>query len=137
MLRYILALAASVLLLAASDISWQGDYAAAQQTALQNHKKIFVMITTPDCTWCKKLKATTLQEPAVVARLEAAYASVQVTRNVDAYPAELKAEMVPMCYFLAADGTVIDYARGYWDTDDFNLILDDVEKRQKALKERP
>jgi thioredoxin-related protein len=135
-MRHLLLLLFILLALRASDITWQSDYAAAQQRAQQNGKKIFVMISTPECTWCRKLEATTLSDPTIIERLEKEYASVHVTRDVDAYPKELEAVVTPMCYFLAADGTVIDYARGYWGTDDFNLILSDVNKRLTKMKEQ-
>ena len=120
--------------LMAGGLNWQSDYQSAQSKATTEKKKIFVFISTPECTWCKKLEATTLSDPGIVERLNAEYASVHVTRDVDAYPANLKAVVVPMCYFLASDGSVIDYARGFWDTTDFNLILNDVEKRLKKMK---
>lgn len=121
--------------LMAGELSWEPDYATAQQHAQKEQKKIFVFISTEECTWCKKLEATTFRDDAIVKRLEAGYRSVHVTRDKDVYPAEIKAAVVPMCYFLTAEGKVIDYTRGYWGADDFNLILDDVEKRLQKMKE--
>ncbi len=135
MLRSAWALIATAALLGAAEIHWYPDYATTEQHAQQEQKKIFVFISTEDCTWCKKLEATTFRDDAIVKRLEADYRSVHVTRDKDVYPAELKAVVVPMCYFLTAEGKVIDYTRGYWGSDDFNLILDDVEKRQHKMKE--
>lgn len=121
--------------LMAGAVTWQSDYQTAQAKAAAEHKNIFVFISTPECTWCKKLEATTLSEPAIVKRLEAEYTSVHVNRGIDTYPQQLQAVVVPMCYFLSSDGTIIDYARGYWEATDFNLILNDVDKRMKKMKE--
>ncbi len=122
-------------LLHAASPAWQPDYAAAAASAQKEGKNLFVFISTEDCRWCRKLEAFTLSDPAVAERLNGAYASVHVTRDRDAYPAHLEAPVVPMCYFLLPDGTVIDFARGFWDTTDFNLILNDVDKRLKKIKE--
>lgn len=129
-----LLLSASLLLLG-GELSWEASYRSASDHAVQEQKKIFVFISDEECTWCRKLETTTLRDDAIVKRLNDGYRAVHVTRGKDAYPSELKAVVVPMCYFLTPEGNVIDYARGYWDTTDFNLILDDVEKRMKKMKE--
>lgn len=132
-MRFLLFLPLLALQLVAGGLGWQSDYQSARAKAAAEGKKIFVFISTPECTWCKKLEATTLSDPGIVKRLDAEYASVHVTRDVDTYPENLKAVVVPMCYFLTNEGNVIDYARGYWETTDFNLILNDVEKRMKKM----
>ncbi|MDX1295860.1 MAG: thioredoxin family protein [Sulfurimonadaceae bacterium] len=135
-MRLLFALMLTAVTLLAAPLTWQKDYATAQQLAKQNNKKIFVFISTEDCNWCDKLEATTLSDPDIVSRMEKEYASVHVTRGKDLYPKELKAVVVPMCYFLDSNGNIVDYARGYWDSTDFNLILNDVNKRMKKMKEK-
>ncbi len=125
------------LTLSASSILWQKDYAAAQELAQKENKKIFVFISTETCTWCRKLEATTLSDPKIVSRLNGEYVSVHVDKNHSTYPEILKAPVVPMSYFLKSDGTIVDFARGYWDTVDFNLILNDVDKRIKKMEKQP
>ena len=124
------------LTLSASSIIWQKDYASAQELALKENKKIFVFISTETCTWCKKMEATTLSDPKVVKRLNSEYVSVHVDKDHSKYPEKLKAPVVPMSYFLKSDSTIVDYARGYWDTVDFNLILNDVNKRIKKMEKQ-
>jgi thioredoxin-related protein len=123
-------------LLFSASLTWQQDYATAKSVAQEENKKIFVFISTEDCTWCEKLEATTLSDSHIVSRMEEEYASVHVTRGKDVYPKELKAVVVPMCYFLDSDGNIVDFTRGYWDTTDFNLILNDVNKRIMKMKEK-
>lgn len=126
----------TTIVLHAASIQWQPDYPTAEKMAQETGKKMFVFISTPDCTWCKKLKETTLSDPDIVARLEAEYVSLHVTRNHDTYPDELKAAVVPKCYFLTSQGSIIDYTRGYWSASDFNLILNDVNKRLKKMEKK-
>jgi thioredoxin-related protein len=121
-------------LLMGAGLSWEHDYRSALAHAMKEQKKIFVFISDEECDWCRKLETTTLGDDAIVGRLSDGYRSVHVTRGKDDYPSELQAVVVPMCYFLTPEGKVIDYARGYWDATDFNLILDDVEKRMKKMK---
>jgi len=120
----------------ASEVAWHKSYKKAVKTAKAQNKLIFVFISSTDCKWCEKFKKTTLRETEIANRINKEYASVYVTRDVDTYPAKLKAPVVPMHYFLDSDENIIDYSRGYWDKVDYNFILDDVQKRLKKQRKK-
>ncbi len=123
-------------LLSGAELSWADSYADAVAKAKAENKNVLVLISKDRCRWCKKLKTTTLQDEAVVARVERGYVAVEVTRGVDDYPEYLKAKMVPMSYFLYPDGSLIMRGvAGYWSTEDYMSFLDDVDykiKKQRA-----
>ena len=110
-----------------AEIDWAHSYAQAQERAKKEHKNILLLITTESCRWCRRMEATTLQDDAVVKRLNAEYVALHVTRDKDEYPKELVAQRVPMSYFLKPDGEVIHDMMGYWNVEDYLSILDDVE----------
>lgn len=129
MLKFLLLL--FPLLINASGTGWGNDFEAAKARAAKEGKSIYVLITTERCRWCKKMKQTTLADPGIRARISRLSVPVELTRNVDRYPGELKAPMVPMHYFLDAQGAVLAKFPGYWGGEDFNAFLDDVERKMK------
>ena len=135
-LKSLLLLSFLVFSLNASEVNWSKSYEEALASAKKENKLVYVFITTVDCEWCEKFKHSTLRESKIVKRLNKEYSSVEVTKNVDTYPKELKAVVAPMHYFLDANGNIVDYSRGYWDKLDFNFILDDVQKRLKKQRKK-
>jgi uncharacterized protein YyaL (SSP411 family) len=119
----------------AAQIDWSDSYAAACRKAAETHKNVLLLITTESCGWCRRLERTTLREDAVVAKINANFVAVHVTRGRDDYPKSLKAKMVPMSYFLHPDGSVFYRMPGYWTSEDYLSILHDAEK--KAAKSAP
>jgi len=130
-MRYFLGLFLFSVLMAASADDRCRDFAAAKQQAAKEEKVVYVLITTPDCRWCRRFEQTTLADAKVKARLEALAVGVEVTRGDGGYPDTLSAPMVPMHYFLAPDETVLVKMPGYWNVVDFMSILDDVERKRK------
>lgn len=120
-----------LLSLSAGELGWTNDYEAARKEAAATGKVIYVLVTTPVCRWCKKLKTTTLADPEVRGRLERLAVGVEATRSIDNYPSKLKAPMVPMSFFLSPNDRVLVKMPGYWGKEDFMSILDDVERKVK------
>lgn len=132
-MRVFLAMLMSLIVLHAGEIRWHDNYEAAKTLAESQNKRLFVFMSTQDCQWCKKLEATTFIHPDIVARVDKDYVAVHLDRDHDAYPKTINAQVVPMCFFLTSSGEMIDFTRGYWDDVDFNLILNDVDKRLKKM----
>lgn len=130
-MRKLVLMAVAAVSLFGTQINWAHSYAQAQALAQKEHKKILVLISTEKCRWCRKLESTTLEDAAVIQRINEGYVAVHVTRDKDAYPAGLKAKMVPMSYFLDANGSVIHSMPGYWESMDYLAILRDVEYKLK------
>ena len=128
-MRYLIGLSLFSLLLQAAP--WSESYSDALAAAQKEGKAVYLLITAPECRWCRKFKQTTLTDGAVRKRLERLAVGVEVYRGQGDYPKHLKAPMVPMHYFLAADGSVLVKMPGHWNIEDFMSILDDVERKRK------
>jgi thioredoxin-related protein len=115
----------------ASDIAWNDTYEQAQAKAKKESKPLLVLITSEQCRWCRKFEATTLQDEDVISKLNSKFVTVHVTRDKSIYPKNLTAKMVPMNYFLDANGKVIYSMPGYWPVDDYQSILDDALLKYK------
>jgi thioredoxin-related protein len=115
----------------ASDIAWNDTYEQAQAKAKKESKPLLVLITSEQCRWCRKFEATTLQDEAIISKLNSKFVTVHVTRDKSIYPKNLSAKMVPMNYFLDSNGKVIYSMPGYWPSEDYQSILDDALSKYK------
>lgn len=115
----------------AVEIAWNDTYEQAQAKAKKESKPLMVLITSEQCRWCRKFEATTLQDEDVISKLNSKFVMVHVTRDKSIYPKSLNAKMVPMNYFLDANGKVIYSMPGYWPSEDFQSILDDALLKYK------
>lgn len=113
----------------AAEIAWNDTYEQAQAKAKKEAKPLLVLITSEQCGWCRKFEATTLQNEEVISKLNSKFVAVHVTRDKSIYPKNLSAKMVPMNYFLDANGKVIYSMPGYWPVEDYQSILDDAIQR--------
>jgi thioredoxin-related protein len=118
----------------ANEIEWEDNFEAAKAKAQKEGKIIYVLITSETCQWCRKLESITLENTAVVENVNSKYIAVALTRGKDKYPPCLKAPMVPMSYFLTPQGRVIYSVPGYWATEDYLSMMDDVEHKYKKQK---
>lgn len=114
-----------------AEIAWNETYATAQAKAKKESKPMLVIITTEQCRWCRKLEATTLSDDEVIAKINSRFVPVHVTRDKSVYPKNLTAKMVPMSYFLDANGNIIHSIPGYWPSEDYQSILDDALRKAK------
>lgn len=112
------------------DLNWNHDYKKALEEAKAQKKDVYMFITSSNCRWCRKFEATTLQEEAILQRLNKQYVLLHIDRDADYMPENFKKERVPRHYFLRANGEIIYSFLGYWANEDFISFLDDVDKRR-------
>jgi len=105
------------------------DYETARARACKEGKMLYVLITTPQCSWCRRFETTTLTDRALHERLEKSAVIVEVTRGEGGYPESLASPVVPMHYFLSPEGRVLVKMPGYWNVEDFTSILNDAQRR--------
>jgi len=112
------------------ELGWNHDYKKALEQAKIEKKDVYMLITSANCRWCRKFEATTLQDEAILQRLNKQYVLLHIDRDEDYMPEHFKKKRVPRHYFLRADGTIIYSFLGYWASEDFISFLDDVDKRR-------
>lgn len=114
----------------AAEINWNTSYDQALAKAKKENKPLMVLITSEQCRWCRKLENTTLQDDAIVARINAKFQAVNVTKDKSIYPRNLSAKMVPMSYFLDPKTLKVLYSiPGYWGAEDYDSVLDDALRK--------
>lgn len=116
----------------AAEIAWNTSYDTALAKAKKESKPLMVLITTEECRWCRKLENTTMQDAEIIARINAKFQAVNVTKDKSVYPKSLTAKMVPMSYFInPTNGKVLYSIPGYWGSEDYHSILDDALRKYK------
>jgi uncharacterized protein YyaL (SSP411 family) len=134
MIRVLLLHISLVLFLNANVIDWQDDYESAHAKAIKENKIFYIFIAGDSCHWCRKMERTTMLDNEVINRLNKDYIAVELIRGFDDYPDLLQAKMVPKHYFLTPNEKKIYSVPGYWNTEDFSSILDDVTKNFQKYK---
>jgi len=117
-----------------SNVKWSYNYDEALKNAQMNHKRIYMLIVSDSCGWCRKFKKLTLSDKLVLKRLSEKYELLLLNRNNDFIPKKFKTSPIPRYYFLTSNGKIVFPVVGYRDVESFNKFLDDVEKRYKRIE---
>jgi thioredoxin-related protein len=115
---------------------WSHDYAATLAQAQKENKKVYMLITSEHCRWCRKFENTTLQEEMVIAKLKNNYLLLHVDRNFDTFPEKFTRQGVPRHYVLAKNEEVIYTSFGYMTSEEFFEFLEEVEKRYARMSQK-
>ncbi len=130
-MKYIILIALFISTLLSAELDWTNDYKKALSQATKEKKQIYILITSNSCGWCRKFENTTLQNEAVLKRLKQKFVLVHVDRDMDELPEMFKIDRVPRHYFVTQKGEIIHTFMGYWSSEDFNSLLDDVNQKIK------
>lgn len=117
-----------------SSVEWQNNYNEAIQTAQEENKRIYMLIVSDDCVWCRKFKNQTLTDKKILKRLDEKYVLLLLNRDDDFIPRKFKTAPIPRHYFLTSKGKKVFPVVGYRTVDTFNTFLDDVEKRYERIE---
>jgi thioredoxin-related protein len=120
----------------AMDIKWLDDYDDALKLAKKEKKSLYVLITSESCRWCRKFERTTLQDDAVLEKLNSNYILVHLDRDFSFLPDFIKVKRVPKHYFVTNNSKEIYSFLGYWDELDFRSFLVDVNKEYIKKKKK-
>ncbi len=116
-----------VISLIAADLKWSNDYNKAVEIAKKENKDIYILITSSDCRWCRKFENTTLKDKDMLAYLKSKFVLVHIDRDFDDMPEYFEAKRVPTHYFTTSKKDIIHTFPGYWNSEDFNSFLKDVD----------
>jgi len=112
---------------------WMSNYHKALEVAQDKNKRVYMLIVSDDCRWCKKFERTTLKDKKTLKRLQEKYILLHLSRDQHYIPKKFKTTPVPRHYFLTSKGKEVFPVVGYRDVETFNGFLDDVEKRYERL----
>jgi thioredoxin-related protein len=116
------------------DVKWYQNLEQAKQEAQNQDKRIYMLIVSDSCVWCRKFKNQTLKDKNILNKLDKRYILLVLDKSSTKIPKRFKTTPIPRHYFLTKDGKVVFPVVGYRDVKEFNIFLDDVEKRYKRVE---
>ncbi len=117
-----------------ADIDWPSDYKAALQEAKQEHKLVYIFITSDSCRWCRKFEATTLQDEGIKKRLLQEFVTIHMSRDQVKIPEQFKTAPVPRHYFVDADGKILYSSLGHRCIEIFDSFMDNAHQADEKNK---
>lgn len=119
LLCFCVALAASPVS-AADPIVWRTDYNAARKEAADKGLPLVLSIGTEDCLYCRKMEASTFQDPNVVGLISGRFIAVKVDGNRESGMVQaLRVQMYPTTVFAGPDGKIHGFLQGFVSADQF------------------
>src|SRR5262249_46953465 len=113
---------------AAREVQWRQDYNKARREAEEKNRPLLLDVGTTNCTWCRKLDATTFRDAQIVATLNEQFIPLKVDGSRDSALADaLRIDSYPTLVLAAPDGKILGIYPGYVDAAKLGEML------QKAL----
>ena len=116
------------------DLDWSHDYDESIEKAQEDNKKIYVLITSDSCGWCRKFEKTTARDKNILKKLNKDYILVHLSRERHDIPVSLETSPVPRHYFLANDEEVLFATLGYRDIETFDYFIDNANEKYEKIK---
>ncbi|MDH4943609.1 thioredoxin family protein [Sulfurimonas sp. C5] len=107
-----------------SGIDWPHDYKKALAQAKQEHKILYVLLTSDNCRWCRKFENTTLQEDVIKEKLAKNFIVVHISRDRDFVPKYFETTPVPRHYFVEGNGKIVFESLGHRGVECFETFMD-------------
>src|SRR5438128_9025492 len=98
----------------AEEVQWRHDYNQARREAQEKSRPLLLDLGTENCSWCKKLDATTFRDPLVIRLLNEQFIPLKIDANRDAALADiLRIQSFPTLVLAASDGKILGSIEGY------------------------
>ena len=110
---------------AQGELRFIEDYKLARAESLELRKPLFILISSPDCQWCQKLKKETFADPGIRERFGKSWiiADIDAIANRNVTEA-LKIRSVPTLVFASPEGKVIQSVEGFQNSQALGAQLD-------------
>lgn len=96
------------------EVRWVSDYQAARREAAEREKPILLDFGSDNCSWCKRLDATTLRDPAIIRLLNEQFVALKVNASRDSTLADLlRIQVYPTLVIAAPDGKILLTLEGF------------------------
>lgn len=109
----------------AQDVKWRHDYEAARKEAASAGRLLLLKFSTDWCGPCRKLEATTLRDPKVVAALNERFIPVKLDGDKETgLMAEFKVTGFPTILVVTPEGKVVGRTSGSRTSAELIALLD-------------
>jgi len=132
-IKKIIILSMLSLSLLGAEIKWSEDYETALVEAKEQHKDLYIFISSTSCPWCAKFEREVLTDAKVIKALEKDYIVVHLMKEMDDIPEGYSARVIPRHYFADNKGKSFYTFAGYYDATDFLDTLDEIKEERSDL----
>jgi thioredoxin-related protein len=124
-MKYLLLIILNTLLFSQNytTMQWLDNYDKAVKVAVQENKKILLIVTTNGCKWCGKLIHFTMNDPKVIVYAQENYVSLKLKENDPTLFPKYKSSIYPVSYILDTKGRIQKKLYGYKLANDYLKFL--------------
>lgn len=116
----------------ALKMGYETSYAQALKKAKEHNKPIMMVISSKTCPWCRKFERQTLKKKMIDNIVSKNYIPLALTRDVDKYPKQFNAKVVPTVFFIdPGNEKVFDRSLGYKNKKVYKKVLTKTLKKYK------
>lgn len=102
----------------AVTIQWVQHYGHARRISGESQRPVLLFLTTESCIHCLRMEHGTFQDSRVAATILDSFVPARLKLNEEsALARDLKVTVYPTTVMIAPDGRILDYVRGYVDTE--------------------
>jgi hypothetical protein len=131
-MKYIISLVFLATTLFSMDLGWSHNYKDTLLKAHKSGKLVYVLITSDNCSWCRKFEGTTLQDKEIQKRLYSEFEVVHLSREKDYIPKNFKTAPIPRHYFVDAKGKILYNSLGHRGVECFDSFMDNAEQKMQV-----
>lgn len=100
-------------------VNWVTQYGMARRTGSKLERPVMLFLTMDGCVHCVRMEHDAFQDENLVTSLNKSFVPAMIKTDTDSRLArELKVTMFPTTVFIAPDGKILDYIRGFISKDD-------------------
>lgn len=116
----------------AKKMGYETSYNKALEKAKVQNKPIMMVISSKTCPWCRKFERQTLKKKMVADTVSKGFIPLALTRDVDKYPKQFNAKVVPTVFFIdPGNEKVFDRSLGYKNKKVYKKVLTKTLKKYK------
>jgi len=107
-----------------SSIDWMTSYNEARAEGTQSDRPIMLFVTMKDCRYCTKMQQNSFDNIEVKNEIVDSFVPAKLYLDPESYLGKsLKITLFPTTMFIAPDGAILGYVRGYVSRENFRAEL--------------
>ncbi len=105
-------------------VNWIDRYGEARRDSSSSNRPMLLFLTMDGCVHCTRMERDAFQDPSLAASLNSSFVPARIKTNMRSRLArELKVNIFPTTVFIAPDGKILDYIRGYIPKHQLNMAM--------------
>jgi protein disulfide-isomerase len=117
-------------------IRWESNLENAKRLATQTGRPVLIYFCGSSCVYCRRMENEVLNQPAVIAEVNADYVPVNI--NADRFPTtarQYRIANLPTTIIVSPQGQVLDFKEGYVAVNEYAARLNQVAANARRTQE--